>query len=873
MSALPAQGTPRRASMEGFLMKQGDRVKSWKKRYFHLDPQSNSLNYYRDETKAELLGTIPLQDCSVVLFDEADYDVPHSFGITPANSLRTFLITAESDQQRDTWINALAPDRANPTKVDPTSLKEGYMQKLGNRVKNWKRRYFILNQEELRYYRNKGDPAPAGIIKLQGARIELEADDSYNQIYTFSLLPQVVPTEDLIGRKYIMVAPSKNDMISWVNSLRSVAADPSLPLPVEHRSSEADRLQNIRQEAEAMKLRPDSIREGWLWKLGGQVKNWKQRYFVLTGPMLFYYKQKSKEAPAVGRILLLGGRSQPVPESEFSRKHAFSCTSSDSRRTYVFVAEDEQDCAEWLETLNGCSSMHGSRRMASSSNQTTIEQIDDTDNGGDLSESDTEEKELPPDMSSLSISDSPSSSSSSSSAPSASQPAVPAPLAAVNPISPSASSQASNSPVIAPALPSPFAARPSTTTTCKLSLMNVSGSREENERESQGLSLSALKSKVSKKKRRFVADGFNLDLTYITDRIIAMGFPAENLEGIYRNSMSEVQRFFESRHSGHYKVYNLCSERWYDKSRFHDRVLHFPFDDHNCPNFDDMEFFCEDVANYLNESPENIVAIHCKAGKGRTGLMIAVFLLYAGVWHTSEEALSYYAFARTKNMKGVTIASQIRWVHYFEHFLKLRRIGLSLPPAVSKKLVRMQVSKGHPSFDSIVITNHGVRYTSSEHFPRDWKKSIENSAYEIRCGNNISLLKDVCILFHAKKLFGGKSTVFSLWLNTQFVEQNYLRFTKKDIDKVCKDKKAADFVLELWFESSDPQLEAEYQAHAQRVRDSEEKSEGVPVLPQLDLGIDEADMQLVRGEPASPANHDDSPPSSPSNSPPSSPRH
>lgn len=63
---------------------------------------------------------------------------------------------------------------------------------------------------------------------------------------------------------------------------------------------------------------------------------------------------------------------------------------------------------------------------------------------------------------------------------------------------------------------------------------------------------------VSKQKKRFVDErnGFNLDLSYIgpENRIIAMGYPAEGYEAIYRNAMSDVKRFFDVYHKEHVRV-------------------------------------------------------------------------------------------------------------------------------------------------------------------------------------------------------------------------------------------------------------------------------------------------------------------------------
>eukprot|EP00964_Phaeocystis_antarctica_P140939 scaffold105867_cov60-Phaeocystis_antarctica.AAC.4 len=49
----------------------------------------------------------------------------------------------------------------------------------------------------------------------------------------------------------------------------------------------------------------------------------------------------------------------------------------------------------------------------------------------------------------------------------------------------------------------------------------------------------AIKRLVSKKKLRFTKDGFDLDLSYITPRLIAMGYPSTGAESFYRNPATQ----------------------------------------------------------------------------------------------------------------------------------------------------------------------------------------------------------------------------------------------------------------------------------------------------------------------------------------------
>jgi len=49
---------------------------------------------------------------------------------------------------------------------------------------------------------------------------------------------------------------------------------------------------------------------------------------------------------------------------------------------------------------------------------------------------------------------------------------------------------------------------------------------------------------VSQNRMRYLTEEFNLDLAYISKRVIAMGYPASGIRSIYRNPLSQVLEFF-----------------------------------------------------------------------------------------------------------------------------------------------------------------------------------------------------------------------------------------------------------------------------------------------------------------------------------------
>ncbi len=126
----------------------------------------------------------------------------------------------------------------------------------------------------------------------------------------------------------------------------------------------------------------------------------------------------------------------------------------------------------------------------------------------------------------------------------------------------------------------------------------------------------------------------------------------------------QVVRFLDTKHPSSYLVFNLCAERAYDPARFAGRVTRLPVPDHQPPRLPQLAALLRAGCSFIGGGEGRCLAVHCKGGKGRTGVAVAAWLLFTGFARDPEDALSWFAAARTgrraRAAQGVSQPSQRR---------------------------------------------------------------------------------------------------------------------------------------------------------------------------------------------------------------------
>jgi protein-tyrosine phosphatase len=171
-----------------------------------------------------------------------------------------------------------------------------------------------------------------------------------------------------------------------------------------------------------------------------------------------------------------------------------------------------------------------------------------------------------------------------------------------------------------------------------------------------------------------------LDLCYVTDQIIATSGPSGTYPQLaYRNPLDQLVKFLDYKHGKDWAIWEFRAEgTGYPDEEVYGRIWHYPFPDHHPPPFRLVPMIMAGMRNWLREEDGNgenkerkgrVAVVHCKAGKGRSGMMACSYLISECGWKPGE-ALARFTERRMRPGfgQGVSIPSQLRWIGYVDRW-------------------------------------------------------------------------------------------------------------------------------------------------------------------------------------------------------------
>ncbi|KAF9007576.1 hypothetical protein BDQ17DRAFT_1350928 [Cyathus striatus] len=341
----------------------------------------------------------------------------------------------EEDVAEGGWKTSDIRDNKPRGSVDDSVIKSGYLWKKGERRKTWKKRWFVLRTAHLAYYKTSAEYQLLRLLELSDVhsctQVTLKRHEN-----TFGLIS---PT-----RTFYLQASSPEEVYGWVQAIEDArqalmatstqnSATASIPIPTKTKENTAPPSPSLSSLAPppkrassthivtssdsedaspsiqraysassptraAFALAPSKsqapskdpakvILSGYLMKCGSKRRNWRKRWFVLTGEKLMYsgshmdtkthrqfpfseildaleYDLPTNRQNGMSPVLSSSPMNPSASEENESHgAHTFKIITT--KRTLLLCAPGEEDEIKWLGA--GSAPAHASDANPSSS--------------------------------------------------------------------------------------------------------------------------------------------------------------------------------------------------------------------------------------------------------------------------------------------------------------------------------------------------------------------------------------------------------------------------------------------------------------------------------------------------------------------------
>ncbi|XP_014848182.1 PREDICTED: putative tyrosine-protein phosphatase auxilin isoform X3 [Poecilia mexicana] len=282
-----------------------------------------------------------------------------------------------------------------------------------------------------------------------------------------------------------------------------------------------------------------------------------------------------------------------------------------------------------------------------------------------------------------------------------------------------------------------------------------------------------------------------LDIAYITSRIIVMTYPAESVQIGYQNHVEDIRSFLDSRHADHYTVFNL-SQRNYRGAKFSNRVSECNWPSRQAPSLHNLFAVCKNMHNWLKQNPKNVCVITCSDGRAPSGVLVCAMFCFCHLFSHPVPAMQLLSAKRPGS--GLW-PSHRRYIGYVCSMVSEKPTLPHSKPLVIKALTMSPIPcfnkqrSGCRPFCDVLIGETKI-FTTAQEYERMREHRIQEGKVVFPLG--VSVQGDVVVsVYHMRSTIGGRlqakvsnTQIFQIQFHTGFIAPGItmLKFNKPELD-------------------------------------------------------------------------------------------